>query len=190
MTRHALTDARKKTFLKVLAETGSPTAAASAATPWSKHRQGGLASFRDEARRDVEFAAAWERAQQKALAAVEQEIVRRAMQPPRRAVWHKGELVGWTEDRNSSDKLLLRLAARLDPQWRERTTVDQNVQVQATVFAITPQDVLLLAEDERDLLVNLLDKIANIRGEQEEDNEDEAPRLPAPSGDSSTQAGP
>lgn len=58
--------------------------------------------------------------------------------------------------------VIRRLAARLDPQRRERTMVDQNVSVRAKMFTITPHDVLLLAEDERELLVHLLGKIADI----------------------------
>lgn len=175
MTKYRLTDQRKLVFLKKLSETGSPIAAAAAATPWSQHRQGGVATFRDEARRDPQFAAAWERAQQAALAAVESEIVRRAMQPPQKPIWAQGEVKGWTEDRASSDKLLLRLASKLDPSWREHTTVDANVAVQAALLAISPQDVLLLASGEQETLLALVEKIAAARGEKE--SNDELPRL-------------
>lgn len=165
---YPLTDARKELFLKVLAETGSPVAAASAATPWAEGKQGGLNTFRDEARRDLAFAEKWERAKQEALAIVEQEIHRRAMQPPTRAIWHKGELVGYTEDRNSSDKLLLRLAARLDPAWRERTTIDANVTTAGIILAIRPSDVLTLNSTEQHTLLDLLEKIAEKKGEPHE----------------------
>ncbi len=179
ITRHPLTEDRKTIFLQVLATTGSPIAAASAATPWSTHKQGGVATFRDEARRDAEFAAAWDRARDEALAEVEKEIYRRAMHPPQRPVWHKGEVKGWVEDRHSSDKLLLRLAARLDPSWRERTSIDQNVTVQGTILNISPIDILLLARPEQELLMNLLGKIADAR----EEESDEVPKLPTGRGD-------
>lgn len=169
---YPLTEARKQLFLKVLAETGSPVAAASAATPWAEGKQGGLNTFRDEARRDLEFAEKWERAKQEALAAVEQEIHRRAMEPPTRAIWHKGELVGYSEDRNSSDKLLLRFAARLEPAWRERTTIDANVTTAGIILAIRPSDVLTLDRSEQRTLLDLLEKIADRKGES-----DEVPRL-------------
>lgn len=172
MTRYPLTEGRKELFLKVLSETGSSVAAASAATPWAEGKQGGLNTFRDEARRDLEFAAKWERAKQEALAVVEQEIHRRAMEPPTRAIWHKGELVGYTEDRNSSDKLLLRLAARLDPAWRERTTIDANVTTSGIILSIRPTDVLTLSPSEQHTLLDLLEKIADKKGEH-----DEVPRL-------------
>ena len=175
ITRHPLTEDRKTIFLQALAATGSPIAAASAATPWSTHKQGGIATFRDEARRDLEFAAAWDRARDEALAEVEKEIYRRAMQPPQRPVWHKGEVKGWVEDRHSSDKLLLRLAARLDPGWRERTSVEQTVTVQGVMLSISPQDVLLLARTEQEVFVEMLRKIADARGEES----DEVPELPA-----------
>jgi len=177
--RHPATEDRRHIFLKALAETGSPIAAASAATPWSTHKQGGVATFRDLARRDPEFAAAWERAKQEALGSVEREIHRRAMEPPRRPVWEKGQVKGWVEDRSSSDKLLLRLAARLDPAWRERTGVDTNVTVQGTMLAITPEDILLLAQSEQEIFMNMLRKIADGR---EEEGPDEVPRLPEGSG--------
>jgi hypothetical protein len=181
--QHALTEERKTIFLKTLAATGSSIAAASAATPWSTHVQGGVATFRDEARRNPEFAAAWERAQQEALADVEKEIYRRAMNPPERPVWHQGEVKGFVEDRNSSDKLLLRLAARLDPAWREHTSIEQSVTVQASVLNIMPQDILLLARMEQELFVDLLRKIAEARGEV---NSEQLPELPAGSADSTT----
>ena len=178
--QHALTEDRKTIFLKTLAATGSSIAAASAATPWSTHSRGGVNTFRDEARRDPEFAAAWQRAQEQALAEVEQEIYRRAMNPPERPVWHQGEVKGFVQDRNSSDKLLLRLAARLDPAWREHTSLEQNVTVQASVLNIMPQDILLLGRVEQELFVDLLCKIAEARGEVT----DAIPELPAGSTDS------
>lgn len=177
--RHELTEERKAIFLKTLAATGSPIAAASAATPWSTHVQGGVATFRDAARRDPEFATAWERARQEALAEVELEIFRRAMHPPERPVWHQGEVKGFVEDRNSSDKLLLRLAARLDPAWCEHTSIEQNVTVQASVLNIMPQDILLLASAEQELFLDLLRKIADARG----DDADAVPELSAGSAD-------
>ena len=176
MRKYRLTDERKAVFLKTLAATGSPTAAASEATPWSQHRHGGVATFRDEARRDPAFAASWERAMQAALATVEREIVRRAMEPPKRPIWENGAVKGWVEDRASSDKLLLRVAAKLDPAWRERTTVDANLAIQAEMLTVSPQDVLLLAYDEQQALLALVEKITVAR--EEKGIEGEVPRLP------------
>jgi hypothetical protein len=180
ISRYPLTEERKALFLKTLAATGSAIAAASAATPWSTHPAGGVNTFRDEARRDPEFAAAWQRAQEQALAEVEQEIYRRAMNPPERPVWHQGQVKGFVEDRNSSDKLLLRLAARLDPAWREHTSIEQSVTVQASVLNIMPQDILLLTRMEQELFVDLLRKIAEARGEVDSE---QLPELPAGSVD-------
>jgi hypothetical protein len=95
-------------------------------------------------------------------------------------VWERGEVKGWVEDRNSSDKLLLRLAARLDPAWRERTSVDANVTVEASVLAIAPGDILYLSTRDQEMLKDLLGKIADARGEQEGQNDTDVPRLPAP----------
>lgn len=178
-----LDEERKKVFLKELARTGSMIIAARAASPHCIGDKGGVSSFDGLCKTDLEFATAVQEAKEHALAGVENEIHRRAMQPPRRPVWERGRVKGWVEDRNSSDKLLLRLAARLDPAWRERTSVDANINVQGTMLAITPGDILLLAAAERELFVEMLRKIADARGE----DDDEIPQLPGGSGaDSAT----
>ncbi len=161
-----LTEIRKETFLRELRRTGSVVGAAAAATPWSKGVAGGAQTFRDERARNPEFAAAWDAAIEALLGVVEGEIVRRAMEVPKRPVWERGEVKGWIEDRRSSDQLLLRLAAKLDPAWRDRTAVDQNVTVQGAVLSITPHDILLLAREEQEMFVDLLNKIADARGEE------------------------
>jgi hypothetical protein len=96
--QHPLTDERKQTFLKVLAETGSPSAAAHAATPWSTCPKGGIATFGQARKRDLVFSDAWDRAMDAATAKVEAEVMRRAMTPTKRPIFSKGELKGYTED--------------------------------------------------------------------------------------------
>ena len=61
--------------------------------------------------------------------------------------------------------------------------MDANISVQGTMLAITPGDILLLAAAERELFVEMLRKIADARGE----DDDEVPQLPGGSGaDSAT----
>ena len=161
-----LTAARKKAFLAALRKTGSVLRAASIATPWAQGAQRGAQTFRDERIRDPEFAAAWDAALEAVLGSVEEEIVRRAMEVPKRPVWERGEVRGWVEDRAASDRLLLRLAAKLDPTWRERTAVDQNVSVAGAVLTIRPVDVMLLQAPDQTVLLGLLEKIADAKGQR------------------------
>jgi len=170
---YPVTEERKALFLRELARTGSECAAARAASPHALGKNGGLESFASVRKRDPEFAQAWQEAKEAALAGVEEEIRRRAMEPPKRPVWHRGEHVGEHEDRSSSDKLLLRLAERLDPSWSQRSVVESSVTVAAALLAIRPDDVMLLNAPERREFVRLLGKIADLRGE-----DDEVPGLP------------
>lgn len=108
------------------------------------------------------------------------------MVPPRRPVWHRGEVKGFVEDRTSSDKLLLRIAERLDPSWSPRSVVDQHVTLQGAVLAVRPEDILHLSPAEQDAFVAMLGKIADARGE----DDDDVPRLLAGSDAGKAQAGP
>jgi hypothetical protein len=159
---------RKQVFLQELSRTGSVTAAARAASPHAIGHDGGLAGFMGLALRDPEFASAIESAKEAALGEVEKEIHRRAMNPPTRPVWHRGEVVGEYEDRTSSDKLLLRLAERLSPEgWAPQSRVKTEVNVQGVMLAIRPEDVLLLDPAEQSIFVKLLGQITDLRGEEE-----------------------
>jgi hypothetical protein len=123
----ALTEARIAIFLEKLAESRSPSYSASCATPWAQGKDGGANTLYDERRRDPAFAAAWDRAEQHFLGRVESAITKRALEPPTRPHFDKnGTLIGTSEDRNSSDRLLLRLAARHDRAWSERSTVEHE----------------------------------------------------------------
>lgn len=160
-----VTDKRKQTFLEALAATGSTAAAAEAATPWSTHRQGGLSAFRDAAKRDPEFAAAWTRAEQAALAKVEAEAMRRTMTPTLRPVFAKGELVGHVEEYDN--RLLMAVLRRYNPAWSEKQQIEHTGEVQhqhqhAHVMAVlTPEDVLALPPADRQQLAVLLGRIAD-----------------------------
>ena len=168
--QHPLTETRKRVFLDALAETGSTTAAAQAATPWATHRMGGLSTFKDEARRDPEFADAWDRAEAAALARVESEVMRRAMTPTLRPVFSQGELKCHVEEYDN--RLLLAVARRLNPDaWADRRKVEQSGRVEHThmhahaVAQLEPRDLLYLAPTSRQQLLGLLEQIAAAKGE-------------------------
>ncbi len=166
--RLSIDEGRKQLFLEELSRTGSVTAAARAASPHSVGHDGGLAGFSGLAQRDLNFAGAIESAKEKALGDVEKEIHRRAMSPPKRPVWHRGKIVGEYDDRNSSDKMLLRLAEKLNPDgWAPQSRVKTEVDVRGVMLAIRPEDVLLLEPNEQTNFIQLLDQIADLRGEEE-----------------------
>jgi len=166
--RLAIDEGRKQLFLEELTRTGSVTAAARAASPHSVGHDGGLAGFSGLAQRDPDFAGAIEGAKETALGEVEKEIHRRAMNPPKRPVWHRGEIVGEYEDRNSSDKMLLRLAEKLNPfGWAPQSRVKTEVEMHGVMLAIRPEDVLMLVPEEQRIFVRLLGRIADLRGEEE-----------------------
>jgi hypothetical protein len=134
-------------------------------------------SFGDLRLRDAEFAQAWDAALESFLGELEHELVRRALEPPKRGVYHQGKLIDVEENRAPADKLLLRLLERHDPEWRPGRTIDQHVQVdvRAAILAIQPADVLLLDPTKRDLFLDLLREIAEAKGETGEN-----PRLSGP----------
>lgn len=168
-----LTPERKATFLRVLSETGSVAAASSAATPWAKDRHGGSSTFYDAMRRDPGFAEAFQAAKEQALATLEQEAYRRAMEPTARPVFSKGELVG--QELKYDNNLLLRVLGRLSPDWQQRAQIEHSGSIEHAILAIRPTDVFLLSEDKRDKLLELLDEIADLQP----DEEDEDSRIPS-----------
>ena len=81
-----------------------------------------------------------------------------------------------TEERHSSDKMLLRVADKLDPSWAPRSRIDGNVKIEAHLLAISVSDAMLLDKREREELARLLGKIAELRAE--DDGPDDVSRLP------------
>lgn len=167
-SQRRVTEKRKAEFLRVLRATGSPAAAARAATPWSTRRRGGYNTFLDLRKRDPEFARAWDEAMAEMIGSVEAEVVKRAMNPVLRPVYSKGELVDHVAEYDN--KLLLRLAEKLNPaDW----IPSQRVQHSGTVthqhghLVLAVEDLMLLEEDQRDLLVGLLQVIAERKPEHE-----------------------
>ncbi len=99
-----------------------------------------------------------------AQAKLETVLLDRILNPPKRPVYVGGKIIGWVEDRNSSDKLLLRALQRIDRSWAERRHHDVQGQVlheheHRHAFMLRAEHVLLLDEPDRELLIGLLDKI-------------------------------
>lgn len=168
-----ITQARKDVFLSVLGETGSRAAAAAAASPHTDGGKGlrpGYETFRDLCKRDPEFALAVEQAEAKALGRVEAEIVNRAFTLDERPIFDRqGNRIGTQTSSNASNQMLLRLAERLAPDvWarRSRTELEGHiVHHGAAVAVLEPQDVLLLAEDDQELLLQLISRIEQRKGD-------------------------
>jgi hypothetical protein len=173
MTRHSVrkvTEARRDVFIRVLRETGSRAAAATAASPHTDGGKGGrpgYETFRDLRKRDPEFALAVERAETEALGRVEAEIVNRAFTLDERPIFDRaGQKIGTQKDSRSANQMLLRLAEKLAPEtWarRNKTEVEGRLVHQTvastSIAVLEPADVLLLSEVEQDQLLDLIGKI-------------------------------
>jgi len=121
-----LTAKRKQAFLEALRACGVATRAAKLASPDASGS--GIQTFRDERRRDPEFASAWDEAIEQHAGDLEAELYRRAVvgdQVP--IVSPKGEVVGWRSVR--SDKLLLEAVRAHVPMFtpRSESTVTAKV---------------------------------------------------------------
>lgn len=165
-----VTDARKAIYLEVLRTTGSHAAAARAATPGAiSARRPGHMTWVGLRRTDPEFAAACEEALQEALGALEKAAYDRAMNGWQRPVYQQGQLVG--HDLVIDNGLLLRVLSRLDPSWSPNRNVTVEGQIDHrhehthVLATIGVQDLVYLPMSERETFLNLLEKIADGRGE-------------------------
>ncbi len=157
-TWNEITDQRIEVFLETLQETGSVTAAARAATPWSKHRTGGLSGFRRRRANDPEFAARWDEAEERALGKIEAEISRRAMTPTERPVVSNGQVVA--KELRYDNRLLLRYAAALAPErWSERQQMKLDGQLNHSAIDEKKVHAIfeILTKDERAALKGALE---------------------------------
>ncbi len=169
-----MTKERREIFLRVLAETGSRSAAAAAASPHLDGGDGdrpGYESFRDLWKRDPEFALEVQRAESTALGRVESEIAKRAFTLDERPIFDRaGNKIGVQTDSRPANQMLLRLAERLAPQtWQQRKhhEIDGKIahahQQSVSVATLEPTDVLLLEPDEQNELLRLVGKIAELK---------------------------
>jgi len=121
-----LTPQRKQAFLEALRACGVVTRAAKTASPGASGS--GIQTFRDERKRDPEFARAWDEAIEQHAGDLVAELYRRALvgdQVP--IVSPKGEVVGYRTIR--SDKLLLEAVRAHAPEFtpRSESTVTAKV---------------------------------------------------------------
>ena len=169
-----MTEERRQVFLKVLAETGSRSAAAAAASPHLDGGDGdrpGYESFRDLWKRDPEFALEVQRAETLALGRVESEIAKRAFTLDERPIFDRqGNKIGVQTDSRPANQMLLRLAERLAPgTWAQRKhheidgKISHDHQHSVSVATLEPTDVLLLEPDEQNELLRLVGKIAELK---------------------------
>jgi hypothetical protein len=167
-TKLVVTEERKRTFLRVLSETGSWAAACTAATPgrgWTKlGMPPARSTFGELAKKDPVFAAAVAEAEGAALAKVETEVMRRAMTPTARPIFSKGTLVGYTQEYDN--RLLVTLARRLNPEgWAERQKVEHSGEVRLAPGSVVlnVDDINLLGDAQRDDLIALLEELADAK---------------------------
>ncbi len=167
-----MTEERRQVFLKVLAETGSRSAAAAAASPHLDGGDGdrpGYESFRDLWKRDPEFALEVQRAELQALGRVESEIHKRAFTIDERPIFDRqGNKIGVQTDSRPANQMLLRLAERLAPgTWAQRKhhEIEGKIDHQHSISVATlePADVLLLDPDEQHELLRLVAKIDELK---------------------------
>lgn len=175
---------RWEVFIKVFRETGSVAAACAAASPHldskpdphdpTRAPRPGYRTFVDWMRRFPSLAAEFEEAKFHALGLVEAAIAQRSMTPERVPVFSRGVLVGERIVWRDANALLLRRAARLDPDaWATRTQSDVRVEhsngpESGFAVALTPEDVLLLPPDRRMAFVEMLTEIRNRKEKQRE----------------------
>lgn len=139
-----LTQKRIDLFLAELAKHGIVVRAATAASPHTKTRQGAARTFRDLRKRDPQFSQQWDDALEAATAEVEMELHRRAVDGWDEPVYQKGECVGTV--RKYSDRLLEIRAKALMPHYRDRSTVDSNVNVKPEDRPLTRAEAEALAD--------------------------------------------
>ena len=98
------------------------------------------------------------------------EIFRRAMHGVQEPIVQKGEQATMADGEPAwvtkyDNRLLMRLASRLDPNWSERRTIDHNVTVNPAAVMLEPADFLALTVDQQDQLYGLLSLIQVARGD-------------------------
>ena len=121
-----LTAQRKTAFLAELARVGVATRAAKAASPNASGS--GLQTFRDERRRDPEFARAWDAAIEQHAGDLLAELYRRAKDGDQIPIQNaKGELIGWRSVR--SDKLLLEAVRAHVPMFTPKAISEVTAKV-------------------------------------------------------------
>lgn len=140
-TKMRMTAKRRETFLAELARHGNVTAASHAASPNAAKARLVRSTFYDLRKRDPEFKDAWDHAVDMATASVELELRRRAVEGYDEPVYSQrlGTQIG--SIRRYSDHLLLALAKKLDPSYRDGARIDihnENNQIKGVLIVPGP----------------------------------------------------
>lgn len=145
-----LTAKRKQAFLAELARVGVATRAAKAASPDAAGS--GMQTFRDERKRDPEFARAWDAAIEQHAGDLVAELYRRAMVGDQIPIQNaKGELIGWRSNR--SDKLLLEAVRAHVPAFTPRSVSEVTAKV-----SNVPLGLDQLSPESQDELARILER--------------------------------
>ncbi len=161
-------DKRRETYLQVLRETGSHSAAARRASPWAGKR-GAVSTFKDLRHRDPIFEAQCQRALSDALGKFEQLAMRLAEEGDRRPIFDKnGALLGH-ETRHDS-RLILAVLAKLNPgEWSQRSQVEHSGRIVTANLnlnlglELTPEDILSLPENLQEVFTEILQVVVRNR---------------------------
>lgn len=164
-----VTEGRKATFLKVLAETGIFVWAARSASPFAKDEKGCASSFRTLMRKDPSFAAQVQEAREEADAKIERECFRRAVEGIKTPVIQKGAQAVLATGEPAftqaySDRLLERLLeSRMPEKWAQKKHLTVDGQVThapaSGILTLTVDDVMALNASDRQVLGSLLEKV-------------------------------
>ena len=175
-----MTPERKDLFLAALRESGGNfSAAAAAVSPRSLAKarsKPGYSSFKLAMANDPEFASQVQETLETVKADVFAEIHRRAMHGVAEPVYQKGERVQDVDSDGNpipatitryDNRLLLRLAAKLDPEWSETRNITHSVNHDGhqTAMQISPSDLKALSADQKVHLKGILATIRASRGE-------------------------
>lgn len=144
------TRTRKIKYAAKLAELGRPADAAAIVGV-------GMSTVNRHIREDEAFAELVAEAREQFAASVEAEIKRRAMEGVDEPVFNRGEVVGHVT--RFSDRLLLALAKKHDPGFRDYVKVDQNTNVSGGV-AVGLEGLGALSAEHRALLRRIIEERA------------------------------
>lgn len=159
-----ITEARRRTFLRVLAQTGIMVWAARAASPHSQDARGSISGFRSLMARDPDFAAEVQEAREEADALLEHTAWLRAVQGVDKKLFQRGVQVVDAEGNPGvetvySDKLLEMMLAARDRRFARQHRHEHSGTIQhssTSILQISPADMDGLSPEHREQLRPIL----------------------------------
>ena len=159
-----ITEARKTTFLKVLAQTGIMVWAARAASPHSQDSKGAISGFRSLMMRSPDFAAQVQEARDEADALLEHTAWLRAVEGTKEAVIQKGEQAVMADGSPAvkiiySDRLLEMILPPRDKRFPRQHRHEHSGHIQhssTSILQISPEDMDGLSNEHREQLKPIL----------------------------------